>query len=135
MTATSVDATVMTFVSNGSALYPSQRLNPSPKYDGGIFLPTGGDPIRKDVLSAALAMFAEHHKRLTPLVNFNAPLPMLEMKLNAIRFHSVSAETQASLEGIEWIGADGRKLIDSRLAEDGSGPYYNILHPEVERSS
>jgi len=133
MTATSVDATVMTFVSNGSALYPSQRLNPSPKYDGGIFLPTGGDPIRKDVLSAALAMFAEHHKRLTPLVNFNAPLPMLEMKLNAIRFHSVSAETQASLEGIEWIGADGRKLIDSRLAEDGSGPYYNILHPEVEK--
>ena len=135
MTASNVDSTMAAFVSDGSALYPSQRLNPSPRYDGGIFLPTGGDSVRKDVLTASLALFTQRHKKLTPLVNLNAPLPELETKLASIRSHAVSQEEQASLEGIEWIGADGRKLIDSRLTEEGTGPYYNILHPEVEKEA
>lgn len=135
MSVSNVDSTMATFVSDGSALYPSQRLNPSPRYDGGIFLPTGGDPVRKDVLSATLALFTQRHKKLVPLINLNAPLPELETKLAAIHSHVVSQEEQATLEGIEWIGAEGRKLIDSRLKDDGTGPFYNILHPEVEKEA
>ena len=132
LTASNVDSAVLAVVSNGSTLYPSFELNPNPRYDGGIFQTSGGDPVRKNVLRYSLARFNAQHKKITPLVNLNSPLIKLEEKLEVARQGSGSLEVNSKLEGIEWIGADGRRLIDERVQADGSGPYYNILHPVVQ---
>lgn len=133
LSAANIDSMVLSVVSNGSTLYPSKRLNPSPAYDRGVFLPSGGDPVRKDVLTLAMTRFETQRKRLIPLVQLNGTVPALEYRLNALNSNTATPESRAAFEGIEWIGADRRKLIDSRRKEDGSGPYYNVLHPEVEK--
>ncbi|MDO5309347.1 MAG: hypothetical protein Q4G03_07635 [Planctomycetia bacterium] len=118
--------------SDGSGLYPSECLNPTPKFDHGVFLANGGDLEHKDVLGYALAVFQFHQKTLIPGINLNSTLPSLESQLLALRDENVSDQTRASLEGIEWIGIDGERLINSRMTRDGFGPYYNVLHPVVE---
>ena len=130
-----VDSLMLSVMSDGSSLYPSARLNPSTKYDKSVFLTAGGDPVRKDALSALLTKFDAYNKRVVPIVNFNAPLPFLEEKLSLLRSGKLPTEVQKTTEGIEWIGAGGKKLIDSRLSASGTGPYYNILHPIVEKET
>jgi hypothetical protein len=71
---------------------------------------------------------------LIPLVRLNAPLPALEARLRQIHSSDATAEERAAFEGVEWIGPDGRLLIESRQAADGTGPYYNVLHPETQRA-
>lgn len=128
------DATMLAVVADGTALYPSELLAPTPRADGGVFLPTGADSTRKDVLSLALRKFESRGVSLIPLVRLNAPIPALEARLRAIHSTDAPAEERAASEGIEWIGPDGRLLVESRQAEDGTGPYYNLLHPETQRA-
>ena len=128
------DATALAVVADGTALYPSALLAPTPSADGGVFLPTGSDATRKDVLSLTLQKFESRGVSLIPLVRLNAPLPALEARLRQIHSPQATAEERAASEGIEWIGPDGRLLIESRQAADGTGPYYNVLHPETQRA-
>ena len=44
------NAAVVPIYHEGSTLYPSRLLEPTPRYDSGIFLSAGQDPVRKDVL-------------------------------------------------------------------------------------
>ena len=128
------DATALAVVADGTALYPSALLAPTPSADGGVFLPNGSDATRKDVLALTLQKFESRRVSLIPLVRLNAPLPALEARLRQIHSPQATAEERAAFEGIEWIGPDGRLLIESRQAADGTGPYYNVLHPETQRA-
>jgi len=128
------DATALAVVADGTALYPSALLAPTPRADGGVFLPTGSDATRKDVLSLTLQKFESRGVSLIPFVRLNAPLPALESRLRQIHSPNATAEERAASEGVEWIGPDGRLLIESRQADDGTGPYYNLLHPETQRA-
>ena len=128
------DATALAVVADGTALYPSELLAPTPRADGGVFLPNGSDATRKDVLSLTLQKFESRRVSFIPLVRLNAPLPALEARLRQIHSPQATAEERAASEGVEWIGPDGRLLIESRQADDGTGPYYNILHPETQRA-
>lgn len=134
LSAFNYDGTALTVVADGSSIYPSKLINPNPKYDGGIFLPTGGDQERKDALSLALSKFDAKGLALIPVVKLNSTIPKLEQKLRSVRTGGISEIDRANLEGIEWIGPDARRLIDSRRDSNGGGPYYNILHPEVEKA-
>ena len=133
LSAYNYDAATLAVVADGSSLYPSRLINPTPKFDGGVFLPTGGDQHRKDVLTLAAARFETQGKSIIPLVKLNGTLPNLELRLLQLRSGMLPDAEREALEGVEWIGADSRRLIDSRRADDGSGPYYNVLHPEVEK--
>ncbi len=128
------DATALAVVADGTALYPSELLAPTPRADGGVFLPNGSDATRKDVLSLTLQKFESRRVSFVPFVRLNAPLPALEARLRQIHSPQTTAEERAASEGIEWIGPDGRLLIESRQADDGTGPYYNVLHPETQRA-
>ena len=132
LSAYNYDALTLAVVSDGSALYPSSILNPSPRYDGGIYLANGSDPVRKDALTYLMAKFEQRYKTLIPLVKLNGTLPALEKQITALRENRISTETRASVEGVEWIGPNGRKVVDSARYRNGSGSYYNILHPVVE---
>lgn len=119
------NAAVVTVACEGSALYPSRRLNPTPKYDSGAYFSNGADPVRKDVLEMLLRLFDREGLTLIPAVQFASPLPELE----ALRRAGGEEAT-----GLEWIGGDGQSWTARNDTNRGLGPYYNPLHPQVRRA-
>jgi len=114
---------MLSVLSDGSSIYPSKRLQPTPRYDTGAFFASAQDPVRKDVLEMLLRLFDRENLRLIPTVEFAAPLPELE---------EVLRRGGAEAEGIAWIGPDGKTWADVRPSRRGLAPYYNLLHPRVQ---
>jgi hypothetical protein len=110
-------------LADGSTIYPSGLVSPTPRYDTGIFFATAQDPVRKDVLEMLLRLFDRENLQLIPSVEFAAPLPELE---------AIRRAGGAAAEGIEWIGAQGTSWCVSSPPQRGLAPYYNLLHPRVQ---
>jgi hypothetical protein len=72
------NSAVISVASEGSSIYPSELLQPTPKFDTGTFFTTGQDPIRKDVLELLSRIFDREGLMLIPSVEFRCPLPELE---------------------------------------------------------
>ena len=51
------NAVVLSVLARGGTIYPSDLLNPTPRYDTGVFFSTGQDPVRKDVLEMLFRLF------------------------------------------------------------------------------
>ncbi len=47
----------MTVLADGSTIYPSRLLEPTPRYDTGVYFASGQDPYRKDVLELLFRLF------------------------------------------------------------------------------
>ena len=107
----------------GSALYPSNLLQPTPKYDTGVFLSEGQDPQRKDVLELLLRQFDRAGLTLMPSLQFNTPLPELE---------ALRGGDPRTRVGLELIGRDGRTVIAQFGTQGGLGTYYNPLDLRVQ---
>jgi hypothetical protein len=116
---------VMSVLADGSSIYPSSRLEPTPQHDTGVFFATGQDPIRKDVLELVFRMFDREGLTLVPAVQFAAPLAELE---------ALKRQGPAEAMGVELIGADGRPWVDRAAPNQGLAPYYNPLHPRVQEA-
>ena len=69
---------MLSVLADGSTIYPSELLEPTPRYDTGVFFASGQDPMRKDVLEMLLRLFDREELQLIPAVEFAAPLPALE---------------------------------------------------------
>ena len=108
---------------DGSTIYPSARVEPTPRYDTGAFFATGQDPVRKDVLELLMRLFDRDALQLIPAVEFAAPLPELE---------AVLRRGGPDAHGIEWIGPEGTPWQQSWPPRRGKAPYYNVLHPRVQ---
>jgi hypothetical protein len=119
------NAAVLTVACDGSAIYPSQLLQPTPKYDTGQFFESGQDPIRKDVLELYFRLCDRSGIQLVPAVQFAAPLPELE----ALR---LAGGEQAA--GLEPIGPDGRTWLARNGARRGLGVYYNAIDDRVQEA-
>lgn len=120
------NAAVVSVLCEGSSLYPSEVLLPTAKYDMGAFSSLGNDPHRKDAVELLLRLFDREQLQLIPSLSFTAPLPELEELL------ATSAPRDA--EGIELIGPDGLRWIDTNPNRRGSAPYYNLLDPRVQQA-
>jgi hypothetical protein len=110
---------------DGSAIYPSSLLQPTPRYDTGAFFASGQDPVRKDVLELLLRLFDREKLQLIPMVEFASPLPELE---------AIRRDGGRNAEGLEWIGADGTNLCAAWPPKRGLAPYYNVLDPRVQNA-
>jgi len=119
------NAAVVTVACEGSSLYPSRLLEPTPKYDSGVFLTNGADPVRKDVLEMLLRLFDREGLVLIPAIQFATPLPELE------RLRREGGEETA---GMDLIGPDGSSWVTRHDSNHGLAPYYNPLHPQVRRA-
>ena len=117
------NAAVLTVACEGSAIYPSRLLEPTPKYDTGVFFERGQDPIRKDVLELLFRLCDRTGIQLIPAVQFAAPLPALE----ALRLAG-----GAEAIGLEPLGPDGRTWLGRNGARRGMGVYYNALDERVQ---
>ncbi|MBX3413582.1 MAG: family 10 glycosylhydrolase [Pirellulales bacterium] len=116
---------MLNVLADGSTIYPSRLLEPTPRYDTGLFFDSGQDPIRKDVLELLLRVFDREQLKLIPALDFSAPLPELEQ----LRRQSGTAGI-----GLEWVGADGRTWSEANPQHRGAGPYYNTLDPRVQQA-
>lgn len=136
---------VLSAVCEGSALYPSQLLRPTPKYDMGIFASDARDLQRKDVLELLFRLFDREGLKLVPAVQFATPLPELE-QLRTQAADSTAADNEpqtgtadtgatfvgAELVGVDLVGTQGRPWLAANQPREGLAPYYNPLDARVQ---
>lgn len=116
---------LVTVAADGSTLYPSQLLRPSPKYDTGLQASAAQDPIRKDVLELLMRVFDREGLQLVPTVQFATPLPKLE---------ALKQSSDSNSPGIELINHTGLSWQQHYETADGLGAYYNLLNPNVQQA-
>lgn len=121
---TGYNSAVITVACEGSAIYPSRVLQPTPKYDSGVLFSTGQDPVRKDVLEMLFRLFDREGLKLIPAVQFASPLPELE----------VEKRRSGNAGGIVWVNAEGQAWGDVMPSRRGLAPHYNPLNPKVRQS-
>jgi len=112
----------VTVASDGSSIYPSNLLLPSPKHDTGIFFTNGQDPIRKDVLEMLFRMFEREGLDLVPTLALSGPLPEVEAERR--RDGTDSDFDMYDLNGQRREFAKSNNRL----------PIYNPLNPLVQRS-
>ena len=138
------NAAMVAVLHDGSALYPSRLLESTPRYDNGVFLSSGQDPIRKDVLELMLRVFEREQIQLIPLLHLTMPLPELERLLREPVGGPGRSETAAGeageptgadeRTGIELVGPDGRTWRTTAGVKRTAGPFYNPLDQRVQQA-
>ena len=125
---------MISVASDGSCLYPSQLISPTPRYDSGVFLANGEDPVRKDVLHALATTFDRENMTLIPAIDFCMPLPAIEEQLR--RNQQANLTPSPAESGLTWVGPYGTLLVDLFADQNRSGraPYYNLLNPDVQNA-
>ena len=116
---------MLAVLADGSTIYPSRLLQPTPRYDTGMFFSTGQDPIRKDVVELLYRLFDREGLILIPELQFSTPLPALEKVLTS---------DGEGATGIELIARDGRSWRETKASYRGLAPYYNPLNPRVQQA-
>jgi hypothetical protein len=114
---------VVNVLADGSCIYPSRILLPTPLYDTGRMVAGASDLPRTDSLELILRAFDRRGLALVPAIQFATPLPELERLRR-------SADPQQS--GLEWVGADGQTWLETHGADRGLAPYYNLLDERVQ---
>jgi hypothetical protein len=112
-------------LTDGSTIYPSALLQPTPRHDSGVFFESAQDPVRKDALEMLMRLFDRENLEMIPTLEFAAPLPELEAIRRAGGNDAV---------GLEWIGPGETRLSATLPPEHGLAPYYNVLHPRVQQA-
>lgn len=115
----------LTVLADGSTIYPSRLLEPTPRHDTGVFFSTGQDPLRKDVLELVFSLFDREGFHLIPVLQFAAPLPALERQLEG---------PEDEIAGIELVGDDGQTWRESRATNRGLAQYYSPIDPRVQEA-
>jgi hypothetical protein len=116
---------MISVLADGGTIYPSRLVQPTPRYDKGVFFATGQDPVPKDVLEMLFRLFDRSALQLIPALEFAAPLPELEALLR---------RGGPRAEGIRWIGPEGLAWQQVHQPRRRMAPYYNVLHPRVQEA-
>jgi hypothetical protein len=121
---------MLSVLADGSAIYPSDLLESTPRYTTGSLFATGQepvanvqDPLRKDVLEMVLRIFDRDGLRLIPALHFTAPLAELE---------ELRRRGDGQSVGLELVGADGATWLAGHAPQRGLAPYYNPLDERVQ---
>jgi hypothetical protein len=117
------NAAVVSVLADGSSIYPSRLLMPTPRHDTSSTVDGGSDVPKKDVVELLLMSLERRNQSLIPALQLAAPLPRLETKRRA---------TDPRVAGLELIDRNGRTWLDVYSPDRGLAPYYNLLHPQVQ---
>ncbi|MCH9653036.1 MAG: family 10 glycosylhydrolase [Planctomycetes bacterium] len=108
---------------DGSSIYPSRFLSPTPRYDSGIYHSSGQDTARKDILEMLFRIFDREQMALIPELQFSSILTNLEQEIRGQPEKAV---------GIELVNHHGQSWRDTKVASRGQAPFYNPLNPTVQ---
>jgi hypothetical protein len=114
---------LLTVAADGSAIYPSRVLSPSPRYDTGIMASRAQDPTRKDVLEMLLRIFDREGLRLVPTLQLATPLPRLE---------ELRVGQDSCTSGFAPVDHTGQTWLKRNAPSAGLAPYYNPLNETVQ---
>lgn len=119
------DGAIVTVACEGSAIYPSQVMEPTPKYDSGQFFTDGRDIVRKDVLNMMFEMFDRESKTLVPAIELSSPIPALER---------IRREFPDRAVGLDLYHIHGHLLENDPNYSSHLSVSYNPLHPDVQQA-
>lgn len=119
------NAAAVNVMADGSTIFPSQRLLPTPLYNTGRMAAGSNDLPPADPLELLLRVFDREELALLPSLQFAAPLPELE---------ALRREANPQSSGLEWVGADGRTWPETYGTQRGLAAYYNLLDERVQES-
>jgi hypothetical protein len=105
---------ILTVAADGSSLYPSALLDPSPRHDTGLHFHSAQDPMRKDVLELLLRMFDREGLRLVPALDLSAPASSREADDDA-KAKAVVAELRDRYAGHKSLASVGLHLSPDPL--------------------
>ncbi len=94
---------MLSVAADGSAIYPSSMLQPSPRFDTGLLAACGQDPVRKDVLEMLLRVCDREEVRVLPAIQLTAPLPRLTVTNDAggkANYNLLDVRVQHELEAV-----------------------------------
>jgi hypothetical protein len=109
--------------SDGCALYPSELIESTPRYDNGTFFSTGQDPERKDLLEMLFRLCDREGIAFTPMLDFSTPLTQLEL-----------LKRESAADGLEWVNGAGERWSEVEPSFRGQAPYYNALDERVQEA-
>lgn len=112
----------VTIATQGGAIYPSQILAPSPKFDSGTFLSDGSCPDIKDVTELICREFDRRDLKLVLALDIEGRLPQLERE-------NLGAKVSDSLYQVDLDGNVARAEV--KLNSAGS-THYNPLDVRVQ---
>ncbi len=118
---------MLVVMSEGSGLYPSPLIQPTPRHDNGMLASSPVDPIRKDVVELLLRVFAREGLQLVPVLDFNAPIPALEQL-------RTGPDSDNELPAMVLNNLAGESRL-STYRDTGTGSYYNPLNPRVQAAT
>lgn len=119
----SFNSVLLGVAADGSAIYPSRHLQPTPRYDSGVYHSSGQDLQRKDVLEMLFRIFDREQLTLVPELQFSSVNAALEKLIE---------EQPEQAVGIELVNLHGQTWKKSQVAARGQAPFYNPLHPRVQ---
>ncbi len=99
---------------NGSALFPSRILQPTPRLDTGLFSYSASDPIRKDVLELLFQQFSSNELTLVPKIQiprYVAKLESLIQSLPSERFNDLR------LQDVNGNRSQAYNVLDPKVQE------------------
>lgn len=114
---------LMAVSADGSAIYPSEFLSPTPRYDSGVYHSSGQDVVRKDVLELLFQIFNREKLTLVPELQFSSMLNSLEQMLH---------DDSGNSAGIELVNSAGQTWREAKGTSRGQAPFYNPLDPRVQ---
>ncbi|MCA9021322.1 MAG: family 10 glycosylhydrolase, partial [Planctomycetaceae bacterium] len=117
------NSVLMAVSADGSGLYPSEFLTPTPRYDSGVYHSTGQDIVRKDVLELLFQIFNREKLSLIPELQFSSMLNSLEQMLQ---------DDSGKSTGIELVNSTGQTWREAKGTSRGQAPFYNPLDPRVQ---
>ncbi|MBR0191343.1 MAG: family 10 glycosylhydrolase [Thermoguttaceae bacterium] len=123
---------VLSIYTDGSTIYPSRILDPTPRFDNGMYFLTGQDPVRKDIVEMLLRQFDRKNLTLIPALDFSSPIPSLEV---LARFSGAgTGGTTADSIPKRWLNSAGKELCEEKASLKNGAQYYNILNPVVQET-
>lgn len=117
------NAALLAVMADGSTIFPSRHLQPALRYDTGLHLTTGRDPLRKDVVELLLRRFDRERLALVPMLRFSTALPELER-----------LRSRQSGDGLSLVHEDGRTYREVHPPDRSGRTDYNPLDPRVQEA-
>ncbi len=118
------NAAVVTIATQGGAIYPSTTLQPSRKFDSGIFLSDGSSPDIKDTAELIYREFDRRGLKLVVALELESLVPELD------RFE----DGPEANSPIEQVDMDGRTIVLKENAATRRQRYFNPLDSRVQQS-
>jgi len=117
---------MMAVYADGSAIYPSQLADPTPRFDRGVFFTAAADPLPKDVVEMLFRMCDREGIEFVPAFEFSGTLPAVEALRRARALPA---------GGFDWVDAEGRPRVEMLRASGHPSPVsYNPVRPEVSEA-